>query len=545
MRKGSRVLLSFVGGDPDRPIITGAMPNAAQPSVVTSDNQTKSKIQTRAGNLIEIEDKSDSNRIKLYSPHQNTYFHMGASNHPGDGLVFITDGIERREIKGGFQHTYLTRDVLTSAGSLTTSGTQSATASDPTGGVNLIDEQSIFEFSKLSSEGSSTGTMTATEELSGDYNTSRQVGPSYRYTSGNQFNYIANYRTFRFGAEYSEIHAATASANKGKETSNSFNFPSSMSGAISFNPATSQQEKVFSDALTFQTGRNYSWGNTCDYQFGNTYIETHLSVSDTGVPSSAINAIKPNDLAGSPTSSGFSKTSIAGGSVTIPDINNAQVEKVYGHTYAFQEGHAIDVAVGNTESRRYGDEFQYLSGNTNTYILSAHTDTTVAESAVTSKATFKGSYTETSSFSQSFTENKTFSGRGESNITYGGNFFETHTMAGYGTHATFKHINGNLTEYNAVGAVNQMRAIAGAQSEMGTIIGANIRMEATLGVRIELDFTGGLHLDIGTAPFKIEIDEDNQKIKVVALGVEWDQNPPLNVRNVLVGIVTGGLNLYL
>lgn len=546
MRKGSRVLLSFVGGDPDRPVITGAMPNAAQPSVVTADNQTKSKIQTRAGNLIEIEDKSDSNRIKLYSPHQNTYFHMGASNHPGDGLVFITDGIERREIKGGYQHTYLTRDVLTSAGSLTTSGTQSATASDPTGGVNLIDEQSIFAFSKLSTAGSSTGAMTGTDELSGNYNTSRQVGPSYRYTSGDQFNYIENYRTFRFGAEYSEIHAVTASGDKGKDPANSFDFPASVGGAIGLTPSTSQQQKLFSDTLSYQSGRNYSWGDTCDYEFGNSYTETYPDITASGAPSIAINSNQTGDLAGTPTTSGFSRTAINGSSVTIADIGKAQVEKLFGHSYAFQQGNAIDVAMGNAESRRVGHEYQYLSGDSSTYLQTAHTNTTVASAAYTSNSTFNSTCTENNTYSGTYSENISFGKRSTSNVTYLDSFYETHTMASYGTLATFKHINGNLTEYNAVsGAVNQMRAVAGAQSEMGVILGVNIRTEATLGARLEFDFTGGLHLDIGTAPFKIEIDEDNQKIKVVALGAEWGQHPPLKVRNVLVGIVTGGLNLYL
>jgi len=76
LHKGTEVLLSFLNGDPDQPTIIGAVPNATKPSLVKAENQTISKLQTRAGNRIEIEDKEDRNRIKLYSPKCGTYMHL-------------------------------------------------------------------------------------------------------------------------------------------------------------------------------------------------------------------------------------------------------------------------------------------------------------------------------------------------------------------------------------------------------------------------------------------------------------------------------------
>ncbi len=35
LRKGTEVLLAFIDGDPDRPVIAGAVPNPETPSVVT------------------------------------------------------------------------------------------------------------------------------------------------------------------------------------------------------------------------------------------------------------------------------------------------------------------------------------------------------------------------------------------------------------------------------------------------------------------------------------------------------------------------------
>jgi len=115
LRKNAEVLLTFIGGDPDRPVISGAVPNHSKPSVITDQNQTKNIIQTSKGNKIEIEDREDCKRIKLFSPHKNTYMHLGAPDHAGDGWVVMTEGLERKEILGG-QHITI-RSVVSGAAS--------------------------------------------------------------------------------------------------------------------------------------------------------------------------------------------------------------------------------------------------------------------------------------------------------------------------------------------------------------------------------------------------------------------------------------------
>ena len=113
LRKNTRVLLSFIGGDPDRPVIAGAISDSGdQSSVVNAENQTNKIIQSAAGNRIEIEDKQGSNRIKLESPTHNTYLHLGAANHSGAGIVMLTSGIERREINGGQRVTIAVNSVF-------------------------------------------------------------------------------------------------------------------------------------------------------------------------------------------------------------------------------------------------------------------------------------------------------------------------------------------------------------------------------------------------------------------------------------------------
>ena len=60
LRPGVEVLIAFVNGDPDRPVIVGSVPNILTPSPVTDSSATKNRIQTESGCLIEIEDGSGS-----------------------------------------------------------------------------------------------------------------------------------------------------------------------------------------------------------------------------------------------------------------------------------------------------------------------------------------------------------------------------------------------------------------------------------------------------------------------------------------------------
>ena len=117
LRAGTRVLLAFIGGDPDRPFISGTINDSGdQQSIVTADNQTSSMIKTASGNKIEIEDKEGTNRIKLQTGDNKTYMHLGAPNHEGDGWVVVTDGMERKFIRGGQNIVVATKSDLVTGG---------------------------------------------------------------------------------------------------------------------------------------------------------------------------------------------------------------------------------------------------------------------------------------------------------------------------------------------------------------------------------------------------------------------------------------------
>jgi hypothetical protein len=86
LHKNTEVLLTFIEGDPDRPIIAAALPNPVSPSPVNSANQSKSVIQTGrgpetssvgaryvrtrggerpTGNYIEFDDTQDQELIRI------------------------------------------------------------------------------------------------------------------------------------------------------------------------------------------------------------------------------------------------------------------------------------------------------------------------------------------------------------------------------------------------------------------------------------------------------------------------------------------------
>jgi len=82
LHKDTEVLLTFIDGDPDRPIIQAAVPNPETQSPVNVNNQTMSAITTAGGNKIHMEDQAGSERILMHSPNTNSFIRIGAPNDP-------------------------------------------------------------------------------------------------------------------------------------------------------------------------------------------------------------------------------------------------------------------------------------------------------------------------------------------------------------------------------------------------------------------------------------------------------------------------------
>lgn len=93
LRKGTEVVIAFVGGDPDRPVIAGALPNATTPSPVTSANNTQNIIRTGGESEIVLEDEQGKQYIFVYTPPEETYMSLGHPfGPPSHNIVLHTKG---------------------------------------------------------------------------------------------------------------------------------------------------------------------------------------------------------------------------------------------------------------------------------------------------------------------------------------------------------------------------------------------------------------------------------------------------------------------
>ncbi|GFK95771.1 Actin cross-linking toxin VgrG1 [Fundidesulfovibrio magnetotacticus] len=78
LHKGTEVALLFEEGDPDRPVIAGAVPNPLTRSPVTSANQTQACLTSAGGNKFHMEDRQGSQYVHFSSPVAGTRMQLGA-----------------------------------------------------------------------------------------------------------------------------------------------------------------------------------------------------------------------------------------------------------------------------------------------------------------------------------------------------------------------------------------------------------------------------------------------------------------------------------
>lgn len=380
LRKGAEVLLTFIGGDPDRPVIAGSIPNASQPSVVNADNQTNSMIKTGAGNKIELEDKDGKNRIKLQTGDDKTYMHLGAPNHDGDGFVVMSKGLERKEIVGGQQLLIAAKNhkALSGIDSNNKSDKFDANEGAQTSGSivrDIVNEQAIYPFPKEPLDKGDKGTFTREEELSGKELFERRIGEKHFWSEGDEF-YYGGGNVYGFGGGVTEDHAARICDSDDGDIAD-FAVEDKIKGtwdheengkSIGLNDNAidaSLIEKTWGSTISYQNGNNYAWGDGADYNFGNGYEESLVSETK-------INKNYNHDLAGNG-GTGFasisSKSEGPGSEIIIKmKEDTVCVEKMIGDSYAFTKGNTIEVTDGNTHSYQYGDAYDRVEGDSHEYV---------------------------------------------------------------------------------------------------------------------------------------------------------------------------------
>lgn len=91
LRPGAEVLIGFVDGNPDRPVIVGAAPNPETWSPVSRPNQTQNVLRTGSNNEMVIEDEHGTERIRIHTPKHRTTVQLGAIEEPEEGALTTTE----------------------------------------------------------------------------------------------------------------------------------------------------------------------------------------------------------------------------------------------------------------------------------------------------------------------------------------------------------------------------------------------------------------------------------------------------------------------
>ncbi|MES2361584.1 MAG: type VI secretion system tip protein TssI/VgrG [Pseudomonadota bacterium] len=90
LHKDAEVLLSFIDGNPDEPVILGAVPNSENRSIVNNSNPYENKITTAGGNLIHMGDQAGKEVMWLHSPFHNSTIGIGSIDPKGGGSLWTS-----------------------------------------------------------------------------------------------------------------------------------------------------------------------------------------------------------------------------------------------------------------------------------------------------------------------------------------------------------------------------------------------------------------------------------------------------------------------
>lgn len=103
--KGTEVLVSFLSGNPDRPVIVAAIPNEHNPSLRNEQNATQPVLRTAGQNALEFEDRKGQQYARLVSPEKNTVLQLGAdAAHPEQGGIRLATTAHTGLISSSYIH---------------------------------------------------------------------------------------------------------------------------------------------------------------------------------------------------------------------------------------------------------------------------------------------------------------------------------------------------------------------------------------------------------------------------------------------------------
>lgn len=99
LHKGTEVLLTFVNGDPDRPVIEAVAPNPDHKSLITDSNHTEGVLTTSGKNMLHFHDQKNKQMIHMRSPTKTTWMRLGAAGGGvSAGIGMQTEGSRTQDV---------------------------------------------------------------------------------------------------------------------------------------------------------------------------------------------------------------------------------------------------------------------------------------------------------------------------------------------------------------------------------------------------------------------------------------------------------------
>lgn len=543
LRKGTEVLLTFINGDPDQPVISAVVPNAANPCLVNADSQTSGRIRTSTGNLIEMEDKEGKNRIKLFSPKGNTYMHLGSSNPDGDGFVTMTTGLRRRDYLGGKQTTIITKDntedvppsvrnEIDNAGQ-NTAGTSPTDTNQP----NMVTEQDVWGFVKReirSGHGNSadgTTVLTTEEEISGDYVIERVAGTRYSWASGHEFNYGTG-NIYNFGNSLEVCHWNQNATDESKNIVDAM-FAYELTGiteygggAITADSTGSEWETLLnkgqiglteSDEFCAHNGNVYDFGGCWNYNLGNGYEENHMEQGQQEMN-------KKYEYDKSPAGP--------------PDTDSYSVEHL--------ESHKNNVGVSKTIK---APSYDYSTESPGVEVAHKCDSFSYTYGGVSKEWTYTSTGTKVS-----YEENDVDAGssREETYSSGGGTMMCLNRTSTSGQNLSTEEFTmvASSELSLSLAATSAFSMQLGATSDISLFVGLESSIDLKLAGSLSVEIAAGMVMEVEANPCQIEIDPSTMKVKVPGMDVEAEiaalkveQAAAVNVRSAAMELAQNAMDI--
>jgi len=375
---GTEVLLTFINGDPDQPIISSALPNSTQPSLLNSTTNLQRTITAQISQVVSGNTHTSSQNSAAIALLQNP---PPAPDPTVQGTAFINENE--------------TEATLPPSTSMIPPWDGLAISS-----ASPAYDDALIKFKKYGPD------FTATDMTNADLglvSTDRGAGDNYVYANARTFAYPQHERVYFIGTFHEDFHVKDGFMDPNESwtgTREQFNFPApgaqfpdgtdaQTDSDATVNPDGIRgvsEDKRWGDQMTYAFGRQYNWsggegegGSFEVINYGNGTTENLINssggrFSDIADAGDAPNWDKFKESAACPSpdrpagtaidiygARDYEKRFVDGGDAL------AAYEFVVGNTYSYQSGHDLDVNDGESDSWTFGNSRDYVYGHSGSW----------------------------------------------------------------------------------------------------------------------------------------------------------------------------------